>query len=248
MFTDSHCHITKADYSDINKIINNAKNKSIHRMINNGTDGYTNKEVLDISKDYKEILPAIGIHPEYTNQYTNDDINFIEENINNVIAIGEIGLDYHYDSYNKEKQKQLFRIQLNLAEKYKKPVIIHSRDATEDTIKIIDEYPKLKGIIHCFSGSLETAKIYIKKGYKLGIGGVLTFKNSNLYKIIQALPIENFVIETDSPYLSPVPKRGEKNEPANAIYVAEKICEIKGITLQELSDITEKNLNEIFDI
>ena len=248
MFTDAHCHITIEDYNDINTIIENAKNCGIYRMINNGTDNISNKEVLEISDLHKEILPAIGIHPEFSNNYKQEDLNFIEENINKVIAIGEIGLDYHYEKYNKEIQKELFKSQLTIAEKHQKPVIIHSREATEDTINIIKDYPKLKGLIHCFSGSIETAKNYIKQGFKLGIGGVLTFKNSNLHKLIEQLPINSFVIETDSPYLTPEPKRGEKNEPANAIYIAKKICEIKGITLQELSLITEKNLKEIFDI
>lgn len=248
MFTDSHCHITSTDYNDINLIIKNAKSNGIYRMINNGTDTISNKEVLELSKKYKELLPAIGIHPEFSTQYSEQDVIFIEKNIHKVIAVGEIGLDYHYETCDKETQKKLFDSELKIADKYKKPVIIHSRDATKDTINIIKEYPKLKGIVHCFSGSLETAKIYIKLGFKLGIGGVLTFKNSNLYKIIEQLPIDSFVVETDSPYLTPEPERGEKNEPANTLYIAKKICEIKGISLQELSEITEKNLNELFDI
>ena len=248
MFTDSYCHITYEDYSDIPALIKSAKENGIYRMINNGADEISNKEVLEISLKYKEILPALGIHPEYANDYKKTSIDFIEKNIDKIVAIGEIGLDYHYDGYDKDKQKELFELQLTLAEKYNKSVIIHSRDATEDTIQILKNYKKIKGVIHCFSGSLETAKIYIGLGYKLGIGGVLTFKNSKLYKIIEELPLEAFVIETDSPYLSPEPKRGDKNEPAFVKYVAEKICEIKSISLEELSKITEKNLHDIFDI
>lgn len=248
MFTDSHCHITNEDYEDIELIIKNAKENGIYRMINNGTDSKTNIEVLELSDKYNKIFPAIGIHPEFANDYKKNDIEFIENNIDKIIAIGEIGLDYHYEDNNKYEQINLFETQLELAQKYNKPVIIHSRDATEDTINIIKKYNGLKGIIHCFSGSLETAKIYLKLGYKIGIGGVLTFKNSKLYNVIEALPIESFVLETDAPYLSPEPKRGQKNEPANIKYIAEHICKIKKISMDELSHITEKNIKEIFDI
>ena len=247
MFTDSHCHITNEDYENIDLIVKISKEKGIYKIINNGTDQNTNIEVLKLSKKYSNIYAAIGIHPEFANDYNEEDINFIEMNIDNIIAIGEIGLDYHYGN-NKDKQKQLFETQLKIAEKYNKPVIIHSREATEDTINILKKYNGLKGTIHCFTGSLETAKIYLNLGYKIGIGGVLTFKNSKLYKVIEALPTASFVIETDSLYLCPEPKRGQKNEPANIIYIAKYICKIKNITLQDLSCITEKNIRDIFDI
>ena len=248
MFTDSHCHITYGDYEDIVKIIKHAKENGVYRMINNGTDAVSNMEVLEISAKHKEILPALGIHPEYASDYKKTSIEFIEKNINKIIAIGEIGLDYHYENYNKDQQKELFELQLKIAEKYKKPVIIHSRDATEVTIEILKKYKNVKGVIHCFSGSLETAKIYLSLGYKLGIGGVLTFKNSKLHNVIEELPLESFVLETDSPYLAPEPKRGEKNEPAYVKLVAEKICEVKRISIEELSIIIEKNIHDIFDI
>lgn len=248
MFTDTHCHITKEDYENIDLLISNAKEKGITKMINNGVDRESNIEVLELSKKYNNIYPAIGIHPEYADSYKNEDIDFIEKNIDKIVAIGEIGLDHHYEPLDKDKQKELLDKQLKLAEKYNKKVVIHSREATEDTINLLKKYPTVKGVIHCFSGSLETAKIYLKMGYKLGIGGVLTFKNSNLYKIIEELPLESFILETDSPYLAPTPHRGEKNEPAYVKIIAEKVCDIKGITMEELSKITEKNVKEIFDI
>ena len=248
MFTDSHCHITFNDYKNIDKILESAKNNGVIRIINNGTDRSTNEEVLKISKVYKEILPSLGIHPEYASSYEKQDIKYIEKNIDKIIAIGEIGLDYHYENYNKDLQKELFRLQLDLAKKYNKPVIVHTRDATEDTINILKKYPSLKGIIHCFTGSIETARIYEKLGYKIGIGGVLTFKNSKLYRVIEELSIDTIVLETDAPYLSPEPKRGQKNEPANIILIAEKVSNIKGISLDKLAEITEKNVHEVFDI
>lgn len=249
MFTDTHCHIFSEYYNemDILEILRSANNVRVIKYINNGTDNKTNQEVLELSKKYPAIYPALGIHPE-VKSYSTDDIKYIEDNINSIVAIGEIGLDYHYENIDKKLQKEVFKSQLELAMKYSKPVIIHSRDATKDTIDILREYPGLKGVIHCFSGSLETAKEYIKLGYKLGMNGVITFKNSKFKEVLKFLPIEALVLETDAPYLSPEPKRGEKNEPANIIHIAKFIADIKGVTLEELSKITEKNVKDIFDI
>ena len=167
---------------------------------------------------------AIGIHPEEVENYSLDDIKFIEDNLNNkkVVAIGEIGLDYHYSKENKEKQIKLFELQLDIANKYKVPVIIHSRDATEDTINILRKY-NIKGVIHSFSGSLETAKIYIKRGFLLGINGVVTFKNCNLKDILVNIGLNNIILETDSPYLTPVPYRGKQNNPSHILDLYNKI-------------------------
>lgn len=248
MFTDTHCHITKEDYESISDLNENAKKNGIIKMINNGTDTKTNKEVLEIHKKFLNIYPAIGIHPEFANTYTEDDLKYIEENIKEIVAIGEIGLDYHYDDVNKNRQISLFRTQLELAKKYNKPVIIHTRDALVDTINVLSEYSELRGVIHCFSGSYETANIFIKMGFLLGIGGVLTFKNSKLHEVIEKIDCKNIVLETDSPFLTPEPYRGKQNEPANVIFIAKKICDIKNISLEELSKITENNVRGLFDI
>ena len=174
---------------------------------------------------------------------------FIEENLNHkkIIAIGEIGLDYHYTKDNKESQIELFKNQLSLAEKYNMPVIIHSREATLDTLNTIKEY-KLKGIIHSFNGSLETAKEYIKLGYLIGVNGVVTFKNSNIKNVIKELPLESIVIETDSPYLTPEPFRGKQNYPGHILDIANFICELKSVSMEELINITNNNLNKMFNI
>ena len=248
MFTDSHCHLFYEDYEDIEKIIDNAKKNGIIKMINNGSDLKTNKEVLEIASKYSEVFASLGFHPEICTNTNITDLSIITKNIDKIVAIGEIGLDYHYDNTDKDKQIWLFQEQLKIAEKYNKPVIIHSRDATKDTIDILQKYPNVKGVIHCFSGSLETAKIYIKMGYKLGIGGVITFKNSKLHEVIEQLPLESIVLETDAPYLTPHPHRGEKNEPAYTKLVAEYISNLKGISMQELSKITENTIKEVFDI
>lgn len=191
---------------------------------------------------------AIGIHPEEVNDYKEKDLEFIEEHIDEIVAIGEIGLDYHYDGYDKKRQIDLFEKQLKLAEKYEKPVIVHSRDATEDTINTLKKYPSVRGSIHCFTGSLETAKIYLNMGYKLGFGGVTTFKNAKIRAILDEIPDDGILLETDSPYLSPEPVRGSKNEPKNIYHIAKFIAEYKGVSLEYLSKITEDNVRTLFDI
>lgn len=249
MFTDTHCHIYREYYEDIDKVIINAQNNNVTRFINNGCDHKSNKEVLELVSKYPNMYGAIGIHPETVDSYQKGDITFLEENIQNkkIVAIGEIGLDYHYTKENKNEQIKLFEAQLKLAEKYHMPVIIHSREATEDTINILKKY-KVTGVIHSFSGSLETAKIYIKMGFLLGINGVITFKNSKLKDIIKNISIENIILETDSPYLTPVPFRGTKNEPARVNNIANFITEIYEIDKETLSRITNDNIKRTFDI
>lgn len=248
MFTDTHCHILEEDYDNIDKVIKDAKDTGIHKMINNGSNRQTLEEVLELSRKYDSLYGAIGIHPDSTEDFTKENLAFIEEHIHEVVAIGEIGLDYHYEGYDRETQLNLLEEQLKLAEKYSKPVIIHSRDATLDTINTLKKFPAVKGSIHCFTGSLETAKIYLKMGYKLGFGGVTTFKNAKLKEILKEIPLEAILFETDSPYLSPEPLRGTKNEPKNVLHIAKFISEVLGITLEDLSNITEQNVHDLFDI
>ena len=249
MFTDTHCHIYKEYYKNLDEIINNAKNNKVNRMINNGCNSASNKEVLELLKKYDTMYGALGIHPESVETYQESDITFIKNNLENdrIIAIGEIGLDYHYTKENKEEQKKLLEVQLSIAKNANLPVIIHSREATEDIINILKKY-NLKGVIHSFSGSYETAQIYIKMGYLLGINGVITFKNSKLKEVIKKIPLENIILETDSPYLTPEPYRGKRNEPARILDIAKFICELKGVSLEELARITNDNIKRIFDI
>jgi len=249
MFTDTHCHIFSEYYENIDEVLNNAQSVNISRVINNGCDHKSNLEVLELIEKYPSMYGALGIHPEVVDTYHGNEINFIEENLNNqkIVAIGEIGLDYHYTKENKEAQIKLFETQLKLAEKYHIPVIIHSREATEDTINTLKKY-KVTGVIHSFSGSLETAKIYIKMGFLLGINGVITFKNSKLRDVIKEIDLENVILETDSPYLAPTPHRGERNEPANVSLIASFISELKNIPLSQLSIITNENIKRVFDI
>ena len=249
MFIDTHCHIFSESYDVIDDVMTNCKNAGISKIINSGTDNETNNEALEISSKYDSMYVTLGIHPEFANIYKKEDLQFVEDNLNNdkVVAIGEIGLDYHYEGYDKEKQKELFEYQLKLAEKYNLPVVVHSRDATEDTINILKKY-NIKGVIHSFSGSYETACIYIKMGYVLGINGVITFKNCNLKYVVEKLDLSNIILETDAPYLCPVPNRGKRNEPMYLIDTAKFICDLKDINMEELAKITNENVKRIFDI
>ncbi len=249
MFTDTHCHVLKQEYDNYDAILKELATKNIKRIIINGYNLDSNKEVINLVNKYDNVYGSLGIHPNYIEEMKDIDIEFIKQNINHnkIIAIGEIGLDYYRNTQNKEEQKDVFKSLMKLAEIENKPVIIHNRNATYDLIKILKEY-NVKGIIHCFTGSLETAKEYIKLNYKLGINGILTFKNSNLPKTISALDLSHILLETDAPYLSPEPKRNEKNQPANIIYTAEKLASIYNIDLDKLAIKLEDNFHEIFDI
>jgi TatD DNase family protein len=244
---DSHAHIYSEYYDDIYSLVDSLKNNNVINVINAGVDIKTSKEVIRLYDEYNHfLLPSVGIHPENIERY---DINKLEELIinNKVYAIGEIGLDYNYNSENKEEQKELFNKQLDLAVKYKLPIIVHTRDSIQDCFDILKS-SKVKGVIHCFSGSIEMAREFIKCGYKLGIGGVLTFKNSRLYEVIEKIDLKDIVLETDSPYLSPEPYRGKQNNPYNVYFVAKRIAEIKNVSIEEVIDITTKNALELFDI
>ena len=182
MFTDTHCHLYGEYYEDISSVIQKAEEVGISRFFVAGCNQKSNEEVLNVIHMYSNVYGCLGIHPEEIDTYQEEDLAFLENHLLDpkVIAIGEIGLDYHYTKEKKEEQKILFEKQLMLAQKYHLPVVIHSREATEDTITLLKKYPNVKGVIHSFSGSVETARIYIKMGYKLGINGVVTFKNSHL--------------------------------------------------------------------
>ena len=248
MFVDTHAHLYSEYYDNIDFVVNDASNRGIKYIINAGTEANSNEEVLELSSKYPNVYCVLGIHPEDVDSFYDKDIDFIINNIDNpkVIGIGEIGLDYHYTKDNKDKQIDLFCRQLEIAEKYNLPVVVHSREATQDTIDCLKKY-KVKGIIHAFGGSLDTAKIYIKMGFKLGVGGVVTFKNSKLKDVYRELDIDNIVFETDSPYLSPEPLRGRVNNPGNVDHIVKFISDLKNVSVEELSRMSMDNVRYIFD-
>ena len=245
---DTHAHILNEYYENIDELIKELKEKNVLYVLNASSNYDEAIEILDLSKKYNNfILPVIGIHPESVNE--SNKLNDLEKLIieNKIYAVGEIGLDYYWVKDNKEEQKELFIKQIKLAQKYNLPIVVHTRDAIQDTFDILKEY-KVKGIIHAYSGSVEMAHEFIKYGYKLGIGGVLTFKNSKLFEVIKEIDLENIVLETDSPYLTPEPFRGKQNNPFNVYYVAKKIAEIKNITVEEVIEKTTQNAISFFDI
>lgn len=248
MYIDSHLHLSNEDY-DIDNVIKNAKENNVLFFITGGTNKENNLCDIELSKKYKEVYITLGYHPEYASVITDSDLQLLENQIisnkDKVVGIGEIGLDYHYGKDDKDKQISLFKKQIELANKYNLPVVVHSRDATNDTYTILKEL-KARGVIHCFSGSLETAREYIKIGFKLGIGGVVTFKNSNLKDVVKSLDIDDIVLETDSPYLSP--QRGNKNEPKNIKIIAEYIANIKNLDEKIVQSKTTKNVLEIYNL
>ena len=206
------------------------------------------EEILKLVKKYDIVYGALGIHPDQCEKVSNEDFMFIEEHINDdkIVAVGEIGLDYHYD-LDKDMQKELFKKQLDIASKYNKPIIIHSRDSIQETYNILKEY-KIKGIMHCYSGSVEMAREFNKLGYLIGVGGIVTFKNAvKLIDVIKSVDLKYIVVETDSPYLTPEPYRGKRNEPKYIKIIMEKICDIKGIEYKDLCDTIRTNVFGLFD-
>lgn len=250
MFIDTHCHISDEYYDDIDTVILENEQAGIEKIIVCGCDKEEIKTTINYINKYSNLFATIGYHPAEASKITDSDISNLEKLIcsnKKIVGIGEIGLDYHYGKEDILIQQEVFRKQLSLAEKLHLPVVIHSRDATNDTINILKEY-KVTGVIHCFSGSLETANIYISMGYKLGIGGVVTFKNTNLVNVIDNISLDNIVLETDSPYLAPVPYRGKTNSSKYIPIIAEKLASIKNVSLDKVSEITLKNTYNIFDL
>ena len=249
MYVDSHCHIDSREYDNIEKVIERAIDNNVKILIVNGYDRRSNSEVLELVKKYDIVYGAIGWQPGEIDDISEEDYLFLENHINDkkIVAIGEIGLDYHYEGYDKDKQIEVFKRQIDIANMYNKPVIVHTRDAIQDTYDIL-KIKNARGVIHCYSGSLEMAKQFINIEFCLGIGGICTFKNANnIIKVIKSIPLEYIVLETDSPYLAPEPFRGHKNEPKNIPLIANKIAEIKGISVENVKSVTTTNIRRVFD-
>ena len=248
MMIDTHCHLNYDDYENLEDVITKMQDNII---IVSGTNDKTNLDVIKFVNKYKNVYGVIGIHPEYVNEVTEKSFEIIEKNINNpkIVGIGEVGLDYYWIKDNKKEQLEIFIKQIKLANKYNKTLVIHSREAISDTYNILKQYLKTKAVLHCYSSSLEMANKFIDLGIKLGIGGVVTFKNSKQIKeIVENIDLKHLLLETDSPYLTPEPNRGKKNEPYNSIYVASKIAEIKKISLDEVLEVTTTNAISQFDL
>ena len=221
----------------------------VSHIINIGCDVKSSETSVRMADKYDYIYAAVGVHPHELydmSSQTIDKLRKLSEH-KKVVAIGEIGLDYYYDTHPREFQRFWFIQQLRLAEETGLPVVIHSREASQDTFDIIERSKVRRGSIHCYSGSAEMAKEYVKMGFHIGVGGVVTFPNAKkLVEVVEAIPLESILIETDCPYLSPVPNRGKRNDSRNLKYVVDKIAEIKGVTPEKVSEITKNNAMTLF--
>jgi len=250
-YIDSHAHILDASYDDVDKIIENAKNEGVKKIEIICCEFDQIAKAIELASASSMFEVAAGIHPSDVKKYDNSKLAELEDylKLNKLNCLGEIGLDYHWDKDNKEEQKDFFIKQIELANKYNLPVSIHSRDAILDTYNILKDHPvKRKGIIHCYSSSLEMAKEFIKLGYLIGVGGVVTFKNSKVLKeVVKGIDTDNIIIETDCPYLAPVPKRGKQNQPAYISHTYQAVADLKEIDLKTLKMTCEKNYHNLFD-
>ena len=261
---ETHAHYDDEDFDiDRDTLLNEmlGTNGSIDYIINIGASMRGCRASIELAANYEKIYAAVGVHPEEVYELTDEDLDFLRTSVltnPKVIAIGEIGYEYHYLSEDKkeserqkEQQKYWFKKQLELAKEVKVPVIIHSREACQDTLEILhnfyDKTSVNSGIIHCYSYSLEAMREFLSMGFYIGIGGVVTFKNAKkLVEVAANIPLDRLLLETDSPYMAPVPNRGKRNDSRNIIYVAEKIAEIRGMTPQEIIDISNRNARRLF--
>ena len=247
---DTHCHVYEEEISNYEEIIEECSRKDIS-MIINAVDIKSSIEIIEISKEYKNAYAAIGLNYDTIDSALEEDLVLLEKLLKNnkVCAIGEIGLDYYWTKDNKDKQIKFFKSQLELAKKYDLPVIVHARESIQDVYDIIKESGIKKGSMHCYSGSLEMAKEFIKLGFKIGVDGPITYKNNKKgIEVVKNIDLKNLLLETDSPYLSPEPKRGTQNSPLNIEYIAKKVAEIKEISVEEVIEQTTKNAKELFNL
>ena len=268
---DTHCHIDDPQYADgLDAFLAEQRQDGVEAILVPGVDKTSAEDVLEVCDRYPDYLfPALGLHPENVKEDWREQLATIKAAVDKsltsisetsetpktlstsnprLVAIGEIGLDYHWDTTFKQQQHEALREQMRWAEQYHLPVMIHSRDATEDTLNILREFPSVKGVMHCFSGSHEVAKQVIDMGYYLGIGGVLTFKNCKLAEHLVGIPLERLVLETDAPYMAPVPYRGKRNESRWMKFVAERLAQVYSCSPEHVNEVTTANAKALFVI
>ncbi|RDI38397.1 TatD family hydrolase [Falsibacillus pallidus] len=254
MLFDTHVHLNAEQFEeDLEEVIGRAKDAGVEKMVVVGFDRPTISKAMELVETYDFLYACVGWHPVDAIDMTDEDLELIEELSAHpkVVAIGEMGLDYHWDKSPKDVQKEVFRKQIRLAKKVKLPIVIHNREATQDIVDILKEENagEVGGIMHCFSGSAETAKDCIDMNFYISLGGPVTFKNAKKPKEVAVeVPMDRLLIETDCPYLAPHPNRGKRNEPAYVKLVAEQIAELKGIEFEEVAKITTENAKKLFGI
>ncbi|MEA1881320.1 MAG: TatD family hydrolase [Candidatus Marinimicrobia bacterium] len=251
MLIDTHCHLYYEDLkNDLQGVMSRAAELGVTRFICVGTNIQDSGECLSITENNDNIFASAGVHPHDAKDVSDGYIDDIYElmEYERMIAVGEMGLDYFRNISNPDIQKKVFRQQMEVAQDLNHPVIFHNRDADADVIEVLSEYPEVIGVAHCYSSNLETAKAFLEMGYYISFSGNLTFKNSHLPEVAKEIPLNRVLVETDSPYLSPVPHRGKPNEPGRTRFVAEKLAEIHELPFEEIAKHTTENAVELFRI
>jgi len=251
LLIDTHAHIYLPEFDNVRAdMLKASSEKGVNQILMPAIDAQTHQLMLDVESTYDHCVAMMGLHPCSVNAEYKTEIKIIEEWLQrrHFIAIGEIGLDFYWDKTFTEQQYEAFHHQIGLAMQYQLPIVIHSRNATDECIEVVRQYPGLKGVFHCFSGTVEQAYAVMETGFLLGIGGVVTFKNAGLDKVIEQVGIEQVVLETDAPYLAPVPYRGKRNETTYLPLVAEKLSQITGKDLEEVAKITTANAVNLFKL
>lgn len=252
-FFDSHAHYNDEKFKeDRDELIKKIYNEGITKIINAGYSLESSKQAIEIAQNYNFVNATVGISPNDISDYKKEDLKAIEKLAKNkkVVAIGEIGLDYYWNKENKKLQKEVFISQIEMANKLNLPIVIHTREAIYDTLEILkNNNCNKKGIFHCCPLNIDLVREGLKLGFYISFAGPTTFKNSkNAEEIIKMVPLDKMLIETDSPYLSPEPLRGKRNDSRNVKYIAQKIAEVKGLTLEEIAKATYSNAKRIFEI
>lgn len=254
MLIDTHSHIYSEDFlHDREEALQRAYDNGVKKIILPNIDSGSIKHMLDLADAYPHVCyPLIGLHPTSVDEHYNDELHAIEYWLEKrkFFGVGEIGIDLYWDKKFEQEQKDAFRRQLRMAKQYNLSVVVHVRNSFQETFEIVKEEQdgSLKGVFHCFSGDKSEALKVVELGFFLGIGGVVTFKNSDLDEVIKAVDVKKLVLETDSPYLAPVPKRGKRNESSYMVYVAQKIADVYGIPVAEVAEITTANARNLFGI
>ena len=253
MLFDTHTHFDAEQFdADRDEVLSGLPARGVSLAVNPGCDIPSSRAAIALAEQYPFLYAAIGYHPENCGPYVESDLEIFREMAKHpkVVAIGEIGLDYYWEENPpKEFQQQVFRAQMQLARELDLPVIVHDREAHADSLAIVKEFPDVRGVFHCYSGSVELAKELVKLGWMISFTGVLTYKNARkAVEVAEAIPIEHLMIETDSPYMAPVPHRGKRNDSGYVLHICEKLAEIKGISTEECARITLENGKRFFRI
>ena len=253
MLFDTHAHMDDHAFDeDRAELLADLPNQGIRLLMNPGCSLASSYNTDKLSREYDYIYAAVGSHPDVADEVNEEVLEEYRKlcKLNPKIkAIGEIGLDYHYEDIPREIQLKAFRMQMELARELGLPVIVHERDAHEDGMKVVDEFPDVTGVFHCYSGSAEMAKELVKRGWYIGFTGVLTFKNARkAIEVASSIPLDRIVLETDCPYMSPEPFRGKRNDPGKLYRMAEKLAEIRGLTVEEIHTITTENGKRLYRI